>query len=62
MTQQQRRPVPWVALFSGGVALIVFLLAAGDGLGQAALMGVVAFFAVFVPLGLVALGLERWQR
>ena len=58
---QQERPIPWVALFSGPVAVIVFVLALGEGLGQAVLMGVVAFVVVFVPLGLAALALETWR-
>lgn len=62
MDQQRQGRIPWVAVFSGCVALIVFLLALNQGLGQAVLMGAVAFAVVFVPIGLLALALERWHR
>ena len=61
MTQRQDS-TPWVAIFSGCVALLVLLLALHQGLGQAALMGAVAFVVVFVPVGLLALAPERWRR
>ena len=61
MNKQDQGGPPWVAIFSGLVALIVFLLALDQGLAQAAVMGIAAFMIVFMPLGLLALALERWR-
>lgn len=51
-----------MTIFSGCVAVTVFLLALDHGLVEAGFMAAVAFVAVFVPIGLLALFLERWHR
>ena len=62
MSRQDQDRTPWVTIFSGCVAVTVFLLALDHGLVEAGFMAAVAFVAVFVPVGLLALFLERWHR